>query len=283
MVEASEVDWADHANDPAFLMSDLMQFDKAVTAALDFAKADGNTLVLALSDHNTGGMSIGNYATSGTYSQMKLEQVLDPIKKMRLSVYGLWKKVGDEKTVGKVKAVVKTYWGMDITDDEANAILAISERDKEDPYNGFGEILCPKYTAIGWSTHGHTGGDVPLYAFGPGSPKGLQDGPEIGKVTASALQVNLDNLNRRLFVDAGEAFGRENVTIDKTDPLNLKVRVDFAGQRAELPVNKNIIILNGTEAELEGAVVYIANTDKAFIPMQAVNLIKGTDETLPVI
>jgi alkaline phosphatase len=112
MVEASEIDWADHANDPSQLMSDLLQFDKAVKVALDFAKRDGNTLIIALSDHNTGGMSIGNYATSKTYSQMKLEQLLDPIKKMRLSASGLWRKVGNEKTPEKVKSVVKTYWGI---------------------------------------------------------------------------------------------------------------------------------------------------------------------------
>ncbi|MCK8602734.1 alkaline phosphatase [Desulfoferrobacter suflitae] len=68
MVEASQVDWACHANDPAHLVSDLLMFDQAVETALDFARKDGGTLVLALSDHNTGGFSLGNYATSNSYS-----------------------------------------------------------------------------------------------------------------------------------------------------------------------------------------------------------------------
>ena len=55
MVEGSQIDWACHANDPAHLLSDLVMFDQAVQVALEFAKGDGNTLVLAFSDHNTGG------------------------------------------------------------------------------------------------------------------------------------------------------------------------------------------------------------------------------------
>ncbi|MCR4414840.1 MAG: alkaline phosphatase, partial [Thermoguttaceae bacterium] len=46
MVEASQVDWACHANDPAHLLSDLLMFDRAVAAALEFARKDGRTLVL---------------------------------------------------------------------------------------------------------------------------------------------------------------------------------------------------------------------------------------------
>ncbi|MFO7709351.1 MAG: alkaline phosphatase [Desulfobacterales bacterium] len=67
MVEGSQIDWACHANDPAYLLSELLAFDRAVEAALDFARADGRTLVMVMSDHNTGGFSIGNRATDNTY------------------------------------------------------------------------------------------------------------------------------------------------------------------------------------------------------------------------
>ena len=281
MVEASEVDWADHGNDPAQLISDLMQFDRAVQAALDFAGKDGNTLVLALSDHNTGGMTIGNYATSKTYSQMKMSQLLDPIKQMKLSAPGLLRKVGNEKTPEKVKSVVKSYWNLAITDDEAAAILAIEKQNPDDPHNGFGEVLSPKYTTIGWSTHGHTGGDVPLFAYGPNSPKGLLDGPEIGKVTAEALGIDLDRLNKRLFVETREAFGDGKVAIDKSDPENPVVRIEYGNRKAALPVNKNILTIDGVSSELEGVVVYIPNTDKAYLPLQAVEAIKGKKDPLP--
>jgi alkaline phosphatase len=281
MVEGSEIDWADHGNDPSQVISDMLQFDRAVKAALDFARKDGNTLVLALSDHNTGGMTIGNYGTSKTYSQLKVEELLDPIKKMKLSAPGLLRKVGIEKTPEKVKDVVKTYWDLEITDDEAAAILAIAQRDPDDPHNGFGEVLTPRYTAIGWSTHGHTGGDVPLFAYGPGSPKGLLDGPEIGRVTADALGVDLDRTSRRLFVEARSAFADGRVTIDKTDAENPVVKIECKNRQVEMPVNKNLLRIDGVESELEGVVVYIPNTDKAYIPLQAVHAVTGKKEKLP--
>jgi alkaline phosphatase len=281
MVEGSEIDWADHNNDPSQVISDLLQFDRAVKAALDFARKDGNTLVLALSDHNTGGMTIGNYSTSKTYSQMKVEQLIDPLKRMKLSAPGLLRKVGNEKTPEKVKSVVKAYWDLEITDDDAAAILSISLRDKDDPQNGFGEILIPKYTAIGWTTHGHTGGDVPLFAYGPNSPKGLLDGPEIGKITAEALGIDLDRVSKRLFVEAGETFKDGMVTIDKTDAVNPVVKIEYKGRQIEMPVNKNLMRIGGVESELEGVVVYIPETDKAYIPLQAVYAVTGQKEKLP--
>jgi alkaline phosphatase len=283
MVEGSEIDWADHGNDPSQLMSDLMQFDRAVKAALDFAKKDGNTLVLALSDHNTGGMTIGNYGTSKTYSQLKVEQLLDPIRKMKLSAPGLLRKVGNEKIPEKVKSVVKTYWDLEITDDEAAAILSIAQRNPDDPHNGFGEVLTPKYTAIGWTTHGHTGGDIPLFAYGPNSPKGLLDGPDIGRITAEALGVDLDRVGKRLFVEVREAFEDGRVAIDKTDAENPVVKIEYQNRRVEMPVNKNLLRIDGAESELEGVVVYISNTDKAYVPLQAVLAVKGKKEKLPSI
>lgn len=281
MIEGSQIDWACHANDPAHLLSDLLMYDKAVEIALDFAKKDGNTLVLALSDHNTGGFSIGNYSTSKTCSQMKLEAFLDPFRKMKLSAPGLWKKVGNEKTVEKVKSVVRDYWGLSITNEEAGQILAVAERDKASPHNGFGEVLSPRHTFVGWTTHGHCGGDVPLHAFGPGRPTGLLDGPDIGKITAAALGIDLADLNARLFVEAGKAFQNGKVVMDETDENNPVLKVEFSGKIAELPVNKNILKLGETATELEGVTVYIAETGKCYLPMQAVQLIKGEIASLP--
>lgn len=281
MVEASQVDWACHANDPAHLLSDLLMYDRAVEVALAFARRNGKTLVLALSDHNTGGMSIGNYATSGTYSQIKPESLLEPLKKMRLSAPAMWKQVGEDKTTGRVKAVVRDFWGMEISTEEANRILAVADRDKDAPENGFGEILCPAYTAIGWTSHGHTGGDVPLHAFGPGRPSGLIDGPEIGRLCAAALGLDLNKLTSRLFVEASKPFEGGRVFLDRADETNPVVKVEFRGKTAALPVNKNLVQVGDVVSELEGVVVYAPDTGRVYLPLQAIHLIKGTAKGLP--
>ncbi len=58
MVEGSQIDWAGHDDDANYLLSEMKDFTTAVNAALDFAKENGNTLIIITADHETGGMTI---------------------------------------------------------------------------------------------------------------------------------------------------------------------------------------------------------------------------------
>jgi alkaline phosphatase len=58
MVEGSQIDWGGHNNDQDYMVSETVDFDKAVGEALEFARKDGNTLVIVTADHETGGTAI---------------------------------------------------------------------------------------------------------------------------------------------------------------------------------------------------------------------------------
>ena len=58
MVEGSQIDFACHAHDSLNMIEETVDFSKAVQVALDFAKADGNTLVVVTADHETGGLTM---------------------------------------------------------------------------------------------------------------------------------------------------------------------------------------------------------------------------------
>lgn len=75
MIEGSQIDWAGHANDITGAMSEMKDFDLAFQTAIDFAKKDCNTLVIATGDHSTGGMLMGQ---GGEYNFP-----VDPIKQMK--------------------------------------------------------------------------------------------------------------------------------------------------------------------------------------------------------
>ena len=83
MVEGSQIDWAGHANDPTQLVSEIVAYDKAVKSALDFAKKDGNTVVVSASDHGTGGGTLGMVGLGEdikkSYSSVTFE---DTVKKL---------------------------------------------------------------------------------------------------------------------------------------------------------------------------------------------------------
>lgn len=63
MVEGSQIDWGAHDNNAKKVLAEMDDFSKAINAALEFAKNNGNTLVVVTADHETGGTSIigGNF------------------------------------------------------------------------------------------------------------------------------------------------------------------------------------------------------------------------------
>lgn len=58
MVEGSQIDWAGHAKKGDRAIEEMLDFNQAIEAALDFARKRGNTLVIVTGDHETGGLSI---------------------------------------------------------------------------------------------------------------------------------------------------------------------------------------------------------------------------------
>ncbi len=58
MIEGSQIDWGGHSNDAQYIVDEMIDFDNAIGKVLDFAKKDGNTLVVITADHETGGFSL---------------------------------------------------------------------------------------------------------------------------------------------------------------------------------------------------------------------------------
>ena len=115
MVEGSQIDWAGHAHDAAWAMTDTEAFDKAVEAALKFAEKDGNTLVVVAGDHETGGMSVGS---NGLY-----DLNIDVLHQVKATGNQMASELNANRS--NVKEVVKKHTGFDLTNDEA-AKIAVS-------------------------------------------------------------------------------------------------------------------------------------------------------------
>jgi alkaline phosphatase len=60
LVEGSQIDWGAHNNSIDNIVNETLDFDKAVAEAIEFAKKDGNTLVIVTADHETGGLTLIN-------------------------------------------------------------------------------------------------------------------------------------------------------------------------------------------------------------------------------
>lgn len=58
MVEGSQIDWGGHENNGDYVIQEVLDFDKTIGVALDYAEKHGNTLVVVTADHETGGFSL---------------------------------------------------------------------------------------------------------------------------------------------------------------------------------------------------------------------------------
>ncbi|WP_243354359.1 alkaline phosphatase [Bacillus litorisediminis] len=253
MVEGSKVDWAAHLNDPVGMISEVLAFDEAVKKALDFAKADGKTLVIAVADHGNSGFSIGDWGTDTDYAISPPAKFIKPLKQAKLSVEGA---VSFLKKDRSNLVEVASYYGLkDLQREELDLLEAA--RHENDVKALLAQFLA-KRAHIGFTTHGHTGEDVFLYAFGPGKPAGLLDNIDLAKVMADYLEVNLDETTDALFVDAERWFKEKGYeTKIEVESKNNEVFV-ARKDREEIryPKNKNIRIINEKIETLPGVNVF---------------------------
>ncbi|MBZ4654366.1 MAG: alkaline phosphatase [Peptococcaceae bacterium] len=271
-VEASKVDWASHANDPVGVISDVLAWDEAVKVALDFAKKDGKTLVITFSDHGNGGMSIGNKASDKNYDTLKVSSIIDPLKKAKLTGEGLEKKLNADRS--NIKEVMAEYFGItDLTEEE---IKTIKEARPGSLNYAAGPIISSR-SYIGWTTNGHTGEDLFLYAYGPQKPTGMIDNTDVARIIAKAMKFDLDELNKKLFLNAREAFASVGATVslDKSDEKNPVLVVTKGQAKAELPVSTNMFKMNGQTIYMKSLTILSEGT--TYVPQEAIDLfITGT-------
>lgn len=267
-VEGSQIDWASHANDPIGVISDTLAFDEAVKVALDFAKRDGQTLVVAFSDHGNGGMSIGNKASDHTYTKLSYAQVIEPLRKARLTGKGVEAKLNADRS--NIVEVMAQYYGItDLTPEEIEAI----RQAKPGSLNYVIGPMLSRRSYIGWTTNGHTGEDLFLYSYGPAKLTGTLENTDIARRVAAAMGLDLARLNQDLFRPVREAFKEANVIWDTSNPHLPKVIIEKGGVRAELPVGTNMIFINGSKQYLPSLVVYSQPRGITYIPTSVTQLL----------
>uniref|UniRef100_A0A7C4CCA1 Alkaline phosphatase n=1 Tax=Fervidobacterium thailandense TaxID=1008305 RepID=A0A7C4CCA1_9BACT len=155
MVEGSQIDWESHANDYYGIWKETVEFDEAVRVAIDFAKRDGNTLVVVIGDHETGGLSLSN----GGYT-INIEQARKGKGTARMFLRQF--SINDK---AKFAEGLKEWYGISITDAEYNYLRNVPSNQLE---RELARYISGKM-GFGFTTYDHTAGVIPVYAFGPGA------------------------------------------------------------------------------------------------------------------
>ncbi len=182
MVEGSKVDWAAHANDPGAVVNEFLAFDKAVGAAMDFARKDGNTVVIVTVDHGNSGFSISRRDVAD-YSHASLERLFGQVAKYKTSGDGLEAKI-NAQPFDSLKSIFRKYASIELTNDEVLLLMnskgyknspvpeELRAPDKASPLysshlSGVITKILTAHTCFGWTTGGHTGEEVFLACYHP--------------------------------------------------------------------------------------------------------------------
>ncbi|MDC3414520.1 alkaline phosphatase [Aquibacillus sp. 3ASR75-11] len=181
MVEGSQIDWAGHDNDAVSAMSEMADFEAAYKEAIEFAKKDKHTLVVTTADHSTGGMTMGR---DGEY---KWDPA--PLKAAKRTPDFMAGEIADG---ANVEETLKNYIDLELTQEEIQSVKGAAVEGSTGDIDAAIERIFDIRSGTGWTTGGHTGVDVNVYAYGPESDKfaGLNDNSETGQKVLEVLSNN---------------------------------------------------------------------------------------------
>jgi len=188
LIEASQIDWAGHANDISGAMSEIDDLARTLEYLEHFVEHHPDTLVVVTADHSTGGFSL---AANGKYQWQAKD-----IRNMKHSVGFIAKQLtAKEITV----ELTTSLFNFALNTDELTQLIDMKNtpevinstniyQDKNAPSIELAlsvkiKNIIDQRTNSGWTSGGHTAVDVPVFAFGKHSNhfNGQQDNTDIAK------------------------------------------------------------------------------------------------------
>lgn len=276
MVEGSQVDWAAHGNDPVGIITEYLAFDEAVGRAIDFAKEDGETAVVILSDHGNSGFSIGKNDCPG-YDRLSIERLFGAVSNFKLTASGMEAELLKIKPE-RIKEEFKKYTEIDLTDDELESLLTSknykmggNNEDAKTPslQSNILKILNSKM-CFGFTTGGHTGEEVLLAAYHPEGtvPMGHLKNTDINDYLfkVSGLKTPLAEMTQQIFAKHTDVFADMTYSIEGKDS-DIPVLMVKKGDRVlKVPAFSSVVTLDGKTFDLGSVTVYIDRNDTFYLP-----------------
>jgi alkaline phosphatase len=161
MVEGSQPDWRAHDNDPInAVIDEMLDFDAAIGVALEYQRRTPDALIVVVADHETGGLAL-ELATDSAV-------MVNAANSLNAAVNAL------EPVIDRL-----TRQAADSADSAAYRMLITAARLRANARGARTERLFADYT-----TSGHTGQMVPLFAAGNGAAAfgGMIDNYRVGQM-----------------------------------------------------------------------------------------------------
>lgn len=301
MVEGSKIDWAAHGNDPIGMATEMLAFDRACGAALEFARQNGETAVVILPDHGNSGLSLGKASCKG-YDKLSKDQLFHQFSQYKLTAEGFAKKL-NSSPASEVQNIFRTYAGFELTPEELTALnnckdyknspIPQDQRSAEGmasmysgSLTGFMAQLLTSRTCFGFTTGGHTGEEVFLAAYHPQGtlPIGMHTNIEINRYLCEVLGLEgkLEELTAQNFARHTDVFKDYTCEMvpaadEKGSPtLIVKNKKNKKKQLTITPFTN--IVKAGKKGEeeirLQSVIVYVDKNNTFYLPTRLADYLK---------
>lgn len=172
MVEGSRIDHAGHHNDAAAQVREVLAYDKAFAAVVDFVdSSDVDTIMVATSDHETGGLTVGRQLGEDYPEYVWFPRVLDEAQasgeKIGADLVAFLNTSPSTKQIESYVAdtIFTGQLGLKaFHNDELTYVLDMVHRGALADTVEYCKDMIAQRAHVGWTTHGHTGVDVNIYA-----------------------------------------------------------------------------------------------------------------------
>jgi len=204
MIEGSRIDHAGHANDPAAQVHEVLAYDETIAAVLDFIEdSHVPTLMVSTSDHETGGLAtsrqlhqtypeylwypgvLANASHSSSWAASEYHSHLDTLNAYSTELDA------ESKEEAKSYLTELASKGLGIHD-TSDAELDLLVSSPAIAAYTFADMISRR-AQLGWSTHGHSGADVNIFASNPEWAEDLvgnHENTEVGEFLARYLGVS---------------------------------------------------------------------------------------------
>jgi alkaline phosphatase len=153
MIEASRIDHAGHANDPAAHLHDTIMYNDVMKFVREWIDKHPDTMMMSAADHECGGLTLNGF------DPLPLKEVSMSIEE----VERLWESFnGTDRRAYLADTILPGYGLSGLDGSEVDMILS-----NDDLGSDLTKRLSDK-AGVNWSTGGHTASDITLHGYGSG-------------------------------------------------------------------------------------------------------------------
>jgi alkaline phosphatase len=202
------------------------------------------------------------------YDSAPLVNFIEPLTHATLTGEGVADKLNANRS--NIAEVMARYYGLH---NLSFAELAQIRNVSLGSMNNVVGLMLSNRSYIGWTSHGHTGGDVILYNYFPGNGRvtGVIDNTDFAKIIAGVWDFDLAEITDRFFNDAEAAFAAKGAVVRYSNESGT-MTITKGSDTLEIPEYRNYVIFNGNKIVFESVNVYSAGA--MYVNTAVLDLIK---------